>query len=93
MEAARILAQIMEGYKEIPVEQRRDHLNLMMKQVIIRNSELGSVYANWVSNALDGMDAQYSNTPGTDESGRFISAWRRNNDKTITLSAIERSGR
>jgi hypothetical protein len=63
MEAARILAQIMEGYKEIPVEQRRDHLNLMMKQVIIRNSELGSVYANWAPNALDGMDAQYSSTP------------------------------
>jgi methyl-accepting chemotaxis protein len=73
--ATRTLAQVMEGYKAIPVDQRRDHFNMMIQQVLVANPEIRSLYANWGPNALDGMDAEYANTPGTDESGRFIPTW------------------
>ncbi|MDR2808813.1 MAG: hypothetical protein LBB43_07410, partial [Spirochaetaceae bacterium] len=60
--ATRTLAQIMEAYKEIPPEQRREHFNRMMRQVLLANPVLRSVYANWSPNGLDGMDADYANT-------------------------------
>lgn len=75
MGAVRTLAKIMEGYKEIPAAERRAYFTMMMKQVLTANPELGGIYANWSPNGLDGMDAEYANTPGTDETGRFISAW------------------
>ncbi|MDR1072935.1 MAG: methyl-accepting chemotaxis protein [Treponema sp.] len=75
MGATRTLAYIMEGYQEIPVMERREYFNLMLKQVVIAHSEANDVWANWAPNALDGMDAEFANTPGTDESGRFISSW------------------
>jgi methyl-accepting chemotaxis protein len=72
---ARTLAQVMEGYKEIPVEQRREQFNMMMRQVFVAKPLLLSIYANWAPNALDGMDENYANTPGNDETGRFIPVW------------------
>jgi methyl-accepting chemotaxis protein len=74
--AARTLARIMEGYKEIPAVERRDYFNMMMRQVISASPELRSLYVNWAPNALDGMDADYANTPGTDGTGRYKSIWR-----------------
>jgi methyl-accepting chemotaxis protein len=71
----RAVARIAEGYKEIPIEQRRDWINLMLKQELITDTVLLSMYANWSPDGLDGMDAEYANTPGTDETGRFIPAW------------------
>jgi methyl-accepting chemotaxis protein len=73
--ATRTLAQVMEGYKEIPAAQRRDYFNMMIRQVLVANPEIRSLYTNWSPNALDGMDAEYANAPGSDETGRFIPTW------------------
>ncbi|MDR2537175.1 MAG: methyl-accepting chemotaxis protein [Treponema sp.] len=75
MGAARAFAHIMEGYKEIPVERRREEFNMMMRQILSGNPKLRGVYANWAPNALDAMDEDYANTPGNDRTGRFIPAW------------------
>ncbi|MHB9294701.1 hypothetical protein PilKf_00426 [Pillotina sp. SPG140] len=75
IETTRTLANVMEGYTDIPTEERRMYFDLMLKQTIIAHPEAPSVYANWAPNALDGMDADYANTPGTDETGRYISGW------------------
>ncbi|MDR2747576.1 MAG: methyl-accepting chemotaxis protein, partial [Treponema sp.] len=75
MDTARTLAQVMEGYKEIPAEQRREQFNLMLKQVVTANPELLTVFSNWGPNLLDGRDADYVNTPGTDQTGQYIPIW------------------
>ncbi|MDR3114520.1 MAG: methyl-accepting chemotaxis protein [Treponema sp.] len=75
IDPVRTLAQIMEGYQEIPPEQRRDQFNFMLRQTLIANPALSDVYTNWSPNGLDGMDAEYAHTPGTNETGRFIPAW------------------
>ena len=78
IDAARTLGQIMEGYKSIPVAQRREQFNFMMWQVLaLSSTELASVYAGWEPNGLDGMDEQYVNTLGTDETGSYMSSWIR----------------
>jgi methyl-accepting chemotaxis protein len=72
---ARSLAQEMEAYEEILPEERRSFYNSMLKRLAEANPEIASIWTCWEPNALDGMDAQYVNTPGTDETGRFISYW------------------
>ncbi|MDR2446760.1 MAG: methyl-accepting chemotaxis protein [Treponema sp.] len=71
-DAARTLSRIMEGYKNIPVEQRREYFNFILKQMLASHPEVSGIYANWAANALDGMDAEFANTSGTDETGRYI---------------------
>jgi methyl-accepting chemotaxis protein len=75
---ARTLAQTMEGFEEIEVAQRRPIYNMLLKQLVIKNSDLASAWTIWEPNALDGLDAVYANTEGTDASGRFIPTWSRN---------------
>ncbi|MDR2519043.1 MAG: methyl-accepting chemotaxis protein, partial [Spirochaetaceae bacterium] len=75
MDASRTLAHIMEGYKNIPAAERRRYFDLMLQQVLIANPELVGVWSGWAPNALDGMDAEYANTPGTDASGRYVPVW------------------
>ncbi|MDR1306577.1 MAG: methyl-accepting chemotaxis protein [Treponema sp.] len=72
---ARSLAQSMEAYEDIDPAQRRFFYNLMLKQLAKANHEVAAIWTCWEPNALDGMDAYYVNTPGTDETGRFISYW------------------
>ncbi|MDR3116047.1 MAG: methyl-accepting chemotaxis protein [Treponema sp.] len=79
--ATRTLAQVMEGYKDMPLEQRRDQFNFMLRQVLMANPNLANVYGNWSPNGLDGMDGEYVHTPGADESGRFVPLWSWHGDE------------
>ncbi|MHB9296594.1 putative methyl-accepting chemotaxis protein [Pillotina sp. SPG140] len=80
VDTIRALANMMEGYKDIPAEERRMYFDLMLKQVFIAHPEVSSVYANWAPNALDGMDAEYVGSPGADPSGRYVPAWTHGSD-------------
>jgi methyl-accepting chemotaxis protein len=84
---ARALAHSMEGFEEIAPAQRRFFYNLLLKQLVERNPDITATWACWEPDALDGLDAQYANTPGTDGTGRFISYWPRTN-AGIELSAL-----
>jgi methyl-accepting chemotaxis protein len=75
MDTARSIAQVMEGYQDISAPERREYFDFMLRQTLKANPKLTSIYVNWAPNALDGMDAEYANTPGTDASGRYISGW------------------
>ena len=75
IDSIRTLTHVMEGYKKIPAEERRSQFDFMMSQVVLANPSLRSIYANWSPNGLDGLDADYANTPESDETGRYISAW------------------
>ncbi|MDR2747419.1 MAG: methyl-accepting chemotaxis protein, partial [Treponema sp.] len=77
---ARTLAQSMEGYEQIEPSQRRFFYNVLLKQAAETNPEAAAVWSCWEPDALDGMDAHYAGTPGTDETGRFISYWVRTKD-------------
>jgi methyl-accepting chemotaxis protein len=86
VDTARTIANMMEGYKDIPAEERRAQFNFMLKQTFIAHPEVDGVYANWAPNALDNMDAEYSNTPGTDETGQYIPSWNHGSDGPVLLA-------
>ncbi|MDR1894130.1 MAG: methyl-accepting chemotaxis protein, partial [Spirochaetales bacterium] len=77
LDAVRTMAQSMEIYERIEPSQRRFFYNLLLEQLAEANPEIAGSWTCWEPNALDGMDLQYANTPGTDSTGRFISFWSR----------------
>ncbi|MDR0386741.1 MAG: cache domain-containing protein, partial [Treponema sp.] len=74
---ARSLAQLMEGFEQFEVSQRRSLFNTLLRQTVAENPDLVAAWTIWEPNVLDGMDAEYANTEGTDASGRFIPTWSR----------------
>jgi methyl-accepting chemotaxis protein len=88
MSAARTAAQLMEHYEEVDVSQRRHIYNMFVKNIVEANPEIAAAGSCWEPGALDGMDAGYVDTPGSDYTGRFIPYWSRGN-VGVSLSAIE----
>ncbi len=77
MNAARNLAQIMEGFETLGPDERRRDYNNILKGILAANPEFLGVWTCWEPDALDGLDASLANTPGTDATGRFIPYWNR----------------
>jgi methyl-accepting chemotaxis protein len=87
-DVARTLAQIMNSYEAVAPETRRSRYNDTLEGVLESNPDFAGIYTVWKPGALDGLDAQYANTPGTDSSGRFISHFSRSSGK-ITLAPYQ----
>jgi methyl-accepting chemotaxis protein len=77
MDAVRTMAQIMEQYEQFDAAERRPLFNLIVRTMVEKNSGAAAASSIWEPNALDGLDAQFANTGGTDASGRFIPYWSR----------------
>jgi methyl-accepting chemotaxis protein len=75
MDAVRTLAEVMGQYEAIAVENRRNFFNIILRGYIEAHPEAINIYSAWEPDILDGMDAQYANTPGTDSTGRFAVVW------------------
>ena len=82
MDAARTLAQIMSGFEDTPVDERRTNYNQMLKDILEANPDFLGTWTCWEPNALDGKDREYRSTAGNDETGRFIPYWYRTGDQT-----------
>ncbi|MDR1576528.1 MAG: methyl-accepting chemotaxis protein [Treponema sp.] len=85
---ARSLAQTMEAYDDFEPARRRSVFNTFLRQMAVANPDIVAAWACFEPNALDGMDAQYVNTQGSDASGRFTSYWVMT-DNGVRLDSLE----
>jgi methyl-accepting chemotaxis protein len=90
LDAARTLSQLLSGLKdpETGLAMNRDRINGILKTVLERNPDFVGVYTCWEPNALDGLDDLYADSPGHDETGRFIPYWSRGADGEIALAPL-----
>ncbi|MDR1059068.1 MAG: methyl-accepting chemotaxis protein [Treponema sp.] len=79
MDAVRTAGQIMSKYEGIDRADRRPLFNMMLRALLEENPEISAASCAWEPNALDGMDAEFANTEGTDKTGRFVPYWFRTN--------------
>ncbi|MDR2194134.1 MAG: methyl-accepting chemotaxis protein [Treponema sp.] len=84
MDTITTLSQIMNSFQDVAVNERRDNYNGTMYGVLESNPSFVSIYTAWKPNALDGLDSEYANTPGADESGQYITMYSRQSG-AITL--------
>ncbi len=71
MDTARACAQIMDNFESVQLSERRSRFNDILYGVLDSNTQFLGIYSAWFPNALDGMDARYANTEGSDASGRY----------------------
>jgi methyl-accepting chemotaxis protein len=75
LDVARGLAQALSAFQDYPVEVRRNVTNAILKKLAENNPNLLGTWASFEPNQLDGLDAQFANTEGYDETGRLASYW------------------
>ncbi|MCG8699947.1 MAG: methyl-accepting chemotaxis protein [Bacteroidales bacterium] len=69
------LRYMMEEYDYSTAD--RNELNHILKNILENNTDILGVYTGFESNAFDGMDINFANTDGHDNTGRFIPYWNR----------------
>ena len=85
---AKTLQASLECYEDIPVMERRDYINNLLKHTLELNPSLIDSYCIFKPNMLDGRDAEFVNFDETyDETGRLIPYWT-NDGKTISCCAL-----
>ncbi|MDR2397197.1 MAG: methyl-accepting chemotaxis protein, partial [Spirochaetaceae bacterium] len=71
----RALGYVLERYEQIAPTERRGLFSLMVKAMVESESDVIGASMVWEPNALDGLDAEYIDTPGADHTGRFTPYW------------------
>jgi methyl-accepting chemotaxis protein len=79
-DTARSLAETFTGLKSANAVDR-SALNSILKSVLKDNPQYKGVWTGFEPNALDGRDAEFSGTPGHDDTGRFVPYWYRDQGK------------
>jgi methyl-accepting chemotaxis protein len=87
LDAVRTTGQFLSKYDEINPADRRPLVNMMLRALVEKNDEVFAASSCWEPNALDGLDAAFANTEGTDQTGRFLSYWVRS-DSGPALEAL-----
>ncbi len=75
-QTARTLGSATEGLKSGGIVDRAVY-NGMIKTILENNQNIVGAYVAFEPNALDGRDAEFANTEGHDQSGRFVPYWNR----------------
>jgi methyl-accepting chemotaxis protein len=72
LSAAKTLANIMDSYRMVPAEERRDRYDMTILAIMESNPNFAGMFAVWKPNLLDGNDAAYIDDAGSDETGRYM---------------------
>jgi len=76
LDAARTLAFTLRGLQAAG-QVSRNGADAMLKSVLESDPSFLGVWTCWEPNAFDGKDAEYTNKPGHDATGRYIPYWNR----------------
>jgi methyl-accepting chemotaxis protein len=91
LDEVRAVAQIASHLDEFPPDERRKELDFILESLTKENPGYVGVWAAFEPNALDGMDAYYVNTPGSDATGRYISYYSMVNNKLVLEPLLDYS--
>jgi len=85
----RSLANIMGGYEALPVGERRDRFEDMIRSTIEAEDNIFLLYTVWKPNALDGMDAQHIDRVGSGDNGQFAIAYTKETGSLTNRATID----
>jgi methyl-accepting chemotaxis protein len=82
------LAEIMNSYESVLVENRRRQFTNAMRGIMESNPYFVGMYSVWKPGVLDDRAVELANTPGTDHTGNFIPFFSRASG-TLQLEAYK----
>jgi len=71
------IADIMGEFETLPVQDRRDQYDNMLRATLNNNSNFARIFSIWKPNAMDGMDSRYIGRPGSSPTGQYAMTWGR----------------
>ena len=66
------LAAVMGQFESLPISGRRPFINNVLKKILEQNEYILTSFAIWDTNALEGNDAVWIGSVGSNENGRFM---------------------
>jgi len=73
------LADIMADYSKIPVHERRDTFDRMLKGTLSAQPNIMQIYTVWLPGAVDGLDEQMIGRYGSSPTGQYAITYTREN--------------
>jgi len=86
MDLSRFVATSLVSFRHAGLVDRAQ-LNVWLKGLTAANRDVLGIWVAMEPDALDGKDAAFVNTPGSDASGRFLSYWNRGSG-TVALESV-----
>jgi methyl-accepting chemotaxis protein len=83
LQMLRGLANVMGEYESMPVEQRRDTYDGMLRATLDKNANFVRVFSIWKPDALDGMDSRYIGRQGSTATGQYAMTWGRDTGEIV----------
>jgi methyl-accepting chemotaxis protein len=71
-DAIAYISQIMDGYRQIKMEERRDRYKEILFSVLEANPQFVGLFTIWKPGIIDSLESDYAGAPGSDETGYFI---------------------
>jgi DNA-binding CsgD family transcriptional regulator len=72
---------------ELGIRQRQTYSEILLQTLLVTPG-LVSTWTVWEPNALDGNDDNFRDTPGHDETGRFVHCWHRAHGKQQLVPVV-----
>lgn len=89
LDEARALAKVLEAaVQHSPPIFNRDQANQIFQHFIETHPNFLATWVMFEPNAFDGKDADFVNTKGHDQTGRFLPYWRKSENKETVLEPL-----
>lgn len=75
-QAVTLMADVFVALVGIGIRGRAVFSNIL-KESLVSNPAMFAAWTVWEPDAVDGRDADFKNSPGHDETGRFVTCWHR----------------
>lgn len=89
LDAARTLSQSFSIVHTQDVKLTRTQTDAIIKQVVKDNKAFLGMFTIWEPNAFDGKDKNFKNSPGHDNTGRYIPYWVRSGESIIVEPNVD----
>ncbi len=91
IELNRFIKQSFESFDNIPMENRREELSALMKDILYKNSKVLSIWSIWELNSIDTLRNIYKNKPGSTILGNFRHLYYRSNGQIQLSDYVEQN--
>jgi methyl-accepting chemotaxis protein len=72
LSVAKTLANIMNSYEDLPTDERRERYGDTIRSIMESNPNFMGMFSVWKPNVLEGNDAAFAGTRGTNSTGRYM---------------------
>jgi methyl-accepting chemotaxis protein len=89
MTTARLVSHSLTAFSDLTAGDRRAFADSFLQKILTENPGYSGLWACYEPNQFDGLDANYRNKGGHDETGRFIPHWfRKYSAKEATSASV-----